>query len=56
MVDKLKVQPIKVTERIKIELPNEGITISEEMILEQTIDLIVFEMPNFNMILGIDFL
>lgn len=54
-----------VVSHISIKMPNGDNILSDNMLLgqivalkdkEMTIDLIVFEVPNFNMILGMEFL
>ena len=65
MIKRLGLEPSRVGQAIRIELPDGGSVMTKEVFYgetivingrELTIDLIVFDMPDFDVILGMDFL
>lgn len=65
LIERVGVQPIRMAYRVKIKLPYSGSMGNDKMMIRQVIDiqcrqlivdLIVFEMPNFYIILRMDFL
>ena len=65
MIERLNLKPVKVSQPIKIELPDGVSVLTQEMLIgesvmihgrELVVDLIVFDMPDFDVILGMDFL
>ncbi|XP_031249520.1 uncharacterized protein LOC116107387 [Pistacia vera] len=65
IIKRLGLEPSKVEHAVKIEMPNGENYVADKLLMEETIvidgpelnvDLIIFYMPDFYMILGIDFL